>query len=192
MDLRALGWQEAEGALLHPEVGAVRREALKFMAKRRASAKTAAARRWPAGPPPEADALPMRDASVTHTARTPPRKGAACTGQDTTSTAQAINTDDRLTLNGSALEKGAKEQPEEPLADPEGEFLSAVAAVLERWRKNSSTKEMNTWGGWWRTCFRSNPRKARAVLNDIKCLVVERRIKQSPGSAAMDLWKRLP
>ena len=64
--------------------------------------------------------------------------------------------------------------------------------MMERWRKGAGGRELADFGGWWRMCFRHNPKKARAVLNDVRSLVVEQRIKQTPGSAAMDLWKRLP
>jgi len=95
-----------------------------------------------------------------------------------------VNTAERLTLNVSPREKAVEA--------PEKDFLTAVTEMMEAWKKGAGTSEMKNWGGWWRNKFRKNPKKARAVLNDVRSLVNERRITKSPGNAAVDLWQRLP
>jgi hypothetical protein len=184
-ELGLLGWQQRGGRLLNPAIAAIRREALSAMAVRKAMGRVAARKRWHGGDHPPG----MRSACGPHTDGIPCAMPTACapnTQYSTVhnSTSHAIKTDERLTLSGSPREKTA-------LA-PETEFLSAVAEVLEQWRKGSAKAELQNWGAWWRSRFRKSPRKARAVLNDIRSLVVERRITKSPGNAAVDLWKRLP
>ncbi len=71
-------------------------------------------------------------------------------------------------------------------------MLSEVAEVCELWREGSSRLELANWGGWWRKRFREAPDKVRRIVAEIRSLVRERRITQSPGAAAIDLWKRLP
>lgn len=106
-----------------------------------------------------------------------------CTVQNST-VHNTVNTGERLTLSGLPREKAAK--------SPEKEFLTSVGEVMEAWKKGAGSSEMKNWGGWWRNKFRKNPKKARAVLNDVRSLVKERRITKSPGNAAVDLWNRLP
>ena len=81
---------------------------------------------------------------------------------------------------------------EMPVESPENAFLTSVREMMEAWKKGAGASEMNNWGGWWRNKFRKNAKKARAVLNDVRSLVNERRITKNPGNAAVDLWKRLP
>lgn len=176
-ELHSLGWHEQGGRWQNAAVGAVHREAAGSLAAKRQASRIANQVRWrPQGPPnglrtecprmPDAD----RPESTVHVQEQ--------------HIEQADNNGERLTLAGSARKKG--------LGEPEQEFLAEVKEVMERWRKGSAAVELDAWGGWWRTAFRNNPRKARAVLREAGALAKEGRITASPGAAALDLWKRLP
>jgi hypothetical protein len=185
-DLAFLGWFSSGGRLQNAKVALVRREAAQVMVSRRNVCRGAAQQRWAK---PE-HASRMHDACVTHTSGIPPASVTHASAMHELSTVQyrtvhnTVNTAERLTLNGLPREKAAE--------SPERDFLTAVGEMMEAWKKGAGTSEMKNWGGWWRNKFRKSPKKARAVLNDVRSLVNERRITKNPGNAAVDLWKRLP
>ena len=63
---------------------------------------------------------------------------------------------------------------------------------MSTWSPPGAKAELTNWGGWWRNRFRKCPDKARRVLAEIKSMILEKRIRTTPGRAAIDLWKRLP
>lgn len=69
-------------------------------------------------------------------------------------------------------------------------FLLDVGAMMEHWRKGTSKAELANSGGWWRMGFRNDPDLMRRVLAETLSMVKEAKIKQTPGQAAADLWKR--
>jgi hypothetical protein len=71
-------------------------------------------------------------------------------------------------------------------------FLAEVRALCESVAPGAGERELANWGGWWRLRFRKDPRKARAVLADIRLMSREGRLHGPPGPAAVDLWNRLP
>lgn len=75
--------------------------------------------------------------------------------------------------------------------DRERHFLLDVGAVMETWRKGSSKAELANSGGWWRMAFRANPELMEKVLGEIRGMVRENKITDSPGAAAVDYWKRM-
>ena len=178
-ELRTLGWRRTGSVLRNEAVEEVRREAERCLRARRAISRSGHQRRWGGAP---ADGMPP--ACQRHAASTADGMPAACTVQDgkQDSTVHALNSVERSTLSASPRKAKAGE----------AEFLQAVHDVLEAWRQGSATAELQNWGGWWRQAFRGNPRKARAVLNDVSAMARERRVTGSPGKAAVDLWKRLP
>ena len=184
-ELTALGWREHKGRLSHLKVQRVRGEALGMLRVARETGRVGANRRWSPrraigslwGPHGDRNGDPM----PVH-------------GKQYSTSTNALNPAERLkeseagkadgsALSGSAQEKGAGD---------EKRFLEEVREMLELWKPTASKRELENWGGWWRNRFRENPRKAAAVLADIRSLVRERRISQTPGQAAVDLWKRLP
>jgi hypothetical protein len=205
-ELRSLGWRRAGSCLRNEAVAAVRREAVRTLLARRAISRAGNFSRWHAdGPSPRrsgaggsstegsghAGGIPDGKASAlspgrpAHADGIPDGMPTASTVHDKQdSTVHAIKDAERSTLSVSPHKQGSGEA--------EKEFLQAVHDVLEAWRKGSATAELQNWGGWWRTAFRKNPRKARAVLNDVSAMARERRVTSTPGAAALDLWKRLP
>lgn len=75
-------------------------------------------------------------------------------------------------------------------ANRENTFLLDVGAMMERWRKGSAKGELSSSGAWWRLAHRADKELLERVLADTLSAVKERRIKQSPGQHAVDLWKR--
>jgi hypothetical protein len=183
-ELQGLGWKSCGTFLHHDGVALVRREAAQILIARRASGRIGADARWSTDRKGSGDAEAMPLPSAADAKALPEPMPKAWRVQYSKSTVQAINNAERLTLSGSARMQSAVEA--------EKAFLSDVRQMLEQWRKGSGTAELQNWGGWWRTAFRKNARKARAVLNDVRSLAREGRITSSPGAAAMDLWKRLP
>ena len=74
----------------------------------------------------------------------------------------------------------------------EKEFLSDVADMFKLWAPAFATEELRNWGGWWRNRFREQPAKARRMVGELASMIREGRITDNPGSAATDLWNRLP
>jgi hypothetical protein len=74
----------------------------------------------------------------------------------------------------------------------ENGFLLEVATVMARFSPKYAKTEMEGSGGWWRTKFRESPDKAWRVIGEIKSMILEKKIRKNPGSAAVDLWSRLP
>ena len=87
-------------------------------------------------------------------------------------------------LNASKAAGGAKKITAENL------FLLDVGEVMELWHKGSSKAELANSGIWWRTSYRAEPNLMRSILNEVRCMVKEGKIKTNPGAAAVDLWKR--
>lgn len=193
-ELFAIGWKLDGEYLHHDAVAEVRREAARMLAAKRLFGKAGAARRWGHKSVPEADlqpSLPIAKPSRSHSPAMPEPSGShsrpvaeGCTTQDSTNPTTAVNTGERLPLAAAPHKKSSREA--------EKVFLADVKLVLDNWRAGSGAPELADWGGWWRTAFRKNARKARAVLNDVGSLAKEGRITHSPGAAALDLWKRLP
>lgn len=69
-------------------------------------------------------------------------------------------------------------------------FLKIVAELMDLWKPNHSEFEMTNSGAWWRQCYRANADLIQRVVADLKCAIVEGRIKTTPGQYAVDLWKR--
>jgi len=90
---------------------------------------------------------------------------------------------------GNALKEGAG-KGKAKTTDAENIFLLDVAAMMDGWRKGSSTSELTNSGGWWRMAFRTDPSLMRRVLAEIHSMAKEGKITLSPGQAAVDLWKR--
>ena len=72
----------------------------------------------------------------------------------------------------------------------ENTFLLDVGAMMERWRKGSSTAELKNSGAWWRLSYRADSELMERVLADTLSAVKEGRIKTTPGQHSADLWKR--
>jgi hypothetical protein len=196
-DLALLGWFSEGGRFQNARVAQVRRDAAKALTARRALGKLAARNRWvrrdhaggmPAACKPDADGIAAAykpHAGGIATAYPPDAGGITSVmpevcrldGKTDKSTSTTVNTAERLTLNGLPREKAAE--------SPEKDFLTAVGEMMEAWKKGAGTSEMKNWGGWWRNKFRKSPKKARAVLNDVRSLVNERRITKNPGNAAV-------
>lgn len=87
----------------------------------------------------------------------------------------------------NAIEPGAKSGKK---ALREKVFLLDVAAVMDRWKKGHSKYEMTNSGAWWRLAWRKDADLIERVLADVLCQVKESKIGDSPGAAAVDLWKR--
>jgi hypothetical protein len=62
--------------------------------------------------------------------------------------------------------------------------------MMERWRKGSAKAELANSGAWWRLAYRADSDLMERVLAEINVLVKEGQIKDDPGKAAADLWKR--
>jgi hypothetical protein len=68
--------------------------------------------------------------------------------------------------------------------------LQDVKTIIESWKPGASKPELTGSGAWWRLIYRKDRSLARSVLNEIRCMVREGKIKFNPGSAAVDLWIR--
>jgi len=91
---------------------------------------------------------------------------------------------------GNALEEGGEGKGKPKTVAAENIFLLDVAAMMEGWRKGSSKAELANAGGWWRMGFRHDPDLMRRVLAEAQSMAKAGKIKESPGQAAVDLWKR--
>ena len=200
VELGQHGWLEDGGRLRHPDAEAVRARSLAALNQARQAGRASAQRRW--GATKGDDHYSAVNGSVT-TGVTTAEVTAALTDpipindkndKSTSTSTNALKPAERLTgtndenAEASTLSVSAPENGFEK----EKQFLADVLEVVELWKPTAARGELENWGGWWRNRYRQNPRKAQAVLADVRCLVRERRITRSPGQAAVDLWKRLP
>jgi hypothetical protein len=188
--LRAIGWRMRHGRLSHPEASAVLREAVRAHQSASDRGRGAAEARWNKADPA---CTSIADASPDACPRIADADAAAMPKQchkdkDKDKVKKENSTvPERLTAERSALSA----QEASPEREGEAGFLKDVADL---WPEGSRAGklELTNWGGWWRNRFRENPRKARAVLAEIRSLRKEGRPVKNPGAAAADLWKRLP
>jgi hypothetical protein len=169
--LQQIGWEVCEARLCNLHVASIRRDAASRMQTLRALSRSGNRSRWhPVGSP------------VGSPAGSP--AGIPCGLPVQYSTVHnTVSTVERSAVPGSARGR--------PVMG-ETEFLTDVEELFELWKPGSSPTELTNWGGWWRVSFRRSPKKAQAVLAEVRCMVREKQITKSPGQAAMDIWKRLP
>ena len=189
-ELAGVGWVQGRGGLRHAAVRGVWLEAKRYRRKKQsagAQGAEATRKQWRRRQG-SARAVPGRGKAR---ARAMPQPGCQGTAggapgpvplQDSTAPDQTVNAE-RLPRSGS---------PRGQEARGEADFMAELREVCETWRAGSSQAELANWGGWWRNRYREDPGKMRRVLADVRSLVKEGRIMESPGAAAVDLWGRLP
>ncbi len=168
-ELLTHGWRVRQGRFVNPDAERILRAAKESSQSASSHGRRAARERWDRCPS-YARALPV----------------------DSPGDARTIN-DKEVLERVVPLKRSSLNAPKSGAGDSaEQRFLADVARVMDGWRPKEATRELGTWGGWWRNRFREKPDKARMVLADVKVMIDERRIRQSPGAMASDLWKRLP
>jgi hypothetical protein len=187
-ELAQLGWRTTRGRICHSGVHRVRAEAVAFLSSAESGGRKGAERRWRKSTALAEPSSP--DGPPNGSANSPPNGDPTATpipinsNSDSTSTVHnAVNLNDHLVRIGS-LPKGR--------GKAEKEFLSDVADMFKLWAPGFATEELQNWGGWWRNRFREQPAKARRMVGELASMIREGRITDNPGSAATDLWKRLP
>jgi uncharacterized protein YdaU (DUF1376 family) len=165
------GWCVRRNRWTHPEAMAVLRSAQELHASASAHAKRAALGRWEKCP---------------GNARASDPGSARARNSKTVSTV-AVRTSHKIPERSEFKAQDAGNG-----SDKETRFMADVAAVISTWSPKEASGELTNWGGWWRNRYRENPRKSQKVLAEIKGMILEHRIRRSPGAASRDLWKRLP
>jgi hypothetical protein len=179
--LRRIGWRITRGRLSHPHPVAVLRDAVRAHQSASERGQRGNDARW--GKPGVAEPSQALIAGPSQAAIAKPSHN-----KDKAKVKKENSTvPERLTAERSAFNA----QEAWPERQGEAGFLKDVADL---WPEGSRAAklELTNWGGWWRNRFRDNPRKARAVLAEIRSLRKEGRPVKNPGAAAADLWKRLP
>ena len=191
-ELAQLGWRTARGRICHSGVHRVRAEAVGFLSSAESGGRKGAERRWrkskalaepssPDGPP---NGVPNSPPNGNPIGTPMPINSNSDINSNRTSTVQnAVNLSDHSMCIGSVPKGRGK---------AEKEFLSDVADMFKLWAPAFATEELRNWGGWWRNRFREQPAKARRMVGELASMIREGRITDNPGSAATDLWNRLP
>ena len=178
------GWCVRRNGWTHPEALAVLRCAQEVHASASAHGRRAAQARWEKCPG-------NARASDTGTARASDA-GSAPASDTGMPNSKAVSTEAVRTSHKTSERSEFKAQDAGQGSDKETRFMADVAAVISTWSPKEASGELTNWGGWWRNRYRENPRKSQKVLAEIKGMILEHRIRRSPGAAARDLWKRLP
>ena len=173
-ELLAHGWRVRRNRWSHPEAVRVLREAQAVHASASARGKAGNEQRW-ARPPAIAERSQAAIAEPSHF-------------KNSNSSQYRVHSTSHKTSERSEF----KAQDAGQGSDKETRFIADVAAVISTWSPKEASGELTNWGGWWRNRYRENPRKSQKVLAEIKGMILEHRIRRSPGAAARDLWKRLP
>lgn len=72
----------------------------------------------------------------------------------------------------------------------ENRFLDEVEETLDTWRAGEGESELSGSGAWWRLAFRARPNLMQRVLAEVRVMIKEGTIRESPGKAAADLYSR--
>ncbi|MGH7979971.1 MAG: hypothetical protein ACREE6_11400, partial [Limisphaerales bacterium] len=86
----------------------------------------------------------------------------------------------------NALKKGGAAKK----ISAENAFLADVSEVMDQWKPGHGKFELTNSGAAWRGYYRADSDLIARVLAETRCMIIERKIKTTPGQVAMDLWKR--